>query len=167
MQGQSPHAGTPASLYAQQVQNSSLNLRGLFDGFRTFRRRRDTKLMKTIQQFYTDDCFLEIAGSDYGEEAKWYSPQKVQNAEFDLTISEGYNTPAYQMLANDFLMELFRSQALDLKSMLENCSYPFAKKLLEAVKRNEEQAAAGVPMSGISPELMAQVAALGNKAQAT
>lgn len=167
MQGQAPKAGTPASLYAQQVQNSSLNLRGLFDGFRTFRRRRDTKLMKTIQQFYTDECFLEIAGSDYGEEAKWYSPQKVQNAEFDLTISEGYNTPAYQMLANDFLMELFRSQALDLKSMLENCSYPFAKKLLEAVKRNEEQAAAGVPMSGISPELMAQVAALGNKAQAT
>ena len=161
MQGQAPKAGTPASLYAQQVQNSSLNLRGLFDGFRTFRRRRDTKLMKTIQQYYTDDCFLEIAGSDFREEAKWYSPQKVQNTEFDLTISEGYNTPAYQMLANDFLMELFRTQALDLKSMLENCSYPFAKKLLEVIKRNEEQAAKGASLGGIPPELMAQIAASG------
>ena len=161
MQGQAPKAGTPASLYAQQVQNSSLNLRGLFDGFRTFRRRRDTKLMKTIQQYYTDDCFLEIAGSDFKEEAKWYSPQKVQNTEFDLTISEGYNTPAYQMLANDFLMELFRAQALDLKSMLENCSYPFAKKLLEVIKRNEEQAAKGASLGGIPPELMAQIAASG------
>lgn len=159
MQGQSPKAGTPASLYAQQVQNSSLNLKGLFDSFRTFRRRRDIKLMKTIQQYYTEQRYLDIAGSDYDEESKWYSPQKVQNAEFDLTISEGYNTPAYQMLANDFLMELFRVQAVDVKTMLENSSYPFAKKILEAIKRNEEEAAGNAPMSGIPAELLSQLGA--------
>lgn len=157
MQGQTPKAGTPASLYAQQVQNSSLNLKGLFDSFRTFRRRRDNKLMKTIQQYYTEERYLDIAGSDYSEEAKWYTPQKVQDIDFDLTISEGYNTPAYQMLANDFLMELFRAQAVDVKTMLENSSYPFAGKILEAIKRNEEQAAQGVPMQGIPQELMEQV----------
>lgn len=156
MQGQAPKAGTPASLYAQQVQNSSLNLRGLFDAFRTFRRRRDTKLMKTIQQFYNEERYLDIAGDNYSEEAKWYSPKKVQNTEFDLTISEGYGTPAYQMLANDFLMELFRVNALDVKTMLENSSYPFAKKILESIRRNEEQAAGGQPMEGVAlpPELL-------------
>ena len=159
IQGQSPKAGTPASLYAQQVQNSSLNLKGLFDSFRTFRRRRDIKLMKTIQQYYTEQRYMDIAGTDYSEEAKWYSPQKVQNAEFDLTISEGYNTPAYQMIANDFLMELFRVQAVDVKTMLENSSYPFAKKILEAIKRNEEQAVNNAPMSGIPPELLSQLSA--------
>ena len=157
MQGQAPKAGTPASLYAQQVQNSSLNLKGLFDSFRTFRRRRDTKLMKTIQQFYNDVRYIDLAGSEYGEESKWYNPAKVQNAEIDLTISEGFNTPAYQMLANDFLMELFKANAVDVKTMLENSSYPFATKILEALKRNEEQAMQGAPMSGFSPELMAQV----------
>lgn len=162
MQGQEPKSGTPASLYAQQVQYSSLNLRGLFDAFRTFRRRRDIKLMKTIQQYYTEDCYLEIAGNDYSEEAKWYTPQKVQNMEFDLTISEGYNTPAYQMLANDFLMEMFRAGVLDVKTMLENSSFPFAKKILEAVKKNEEQLASGQPMSGIPPELLQQMAAAQN-----
>ncbi|MBR4849032.1 MAG: hypothetical protein IKV07_06755 [Bacteroidaceae bacterium] len=155
MQGQSPRAGTPASLYAQQIQNSSLNLKGLFDSFRTFRRRRDTKVMKTIQQFYKEQRYIDIAGKHYSEEAKWYNPQKVQNSEIDITISEGYNTPAYQMLANDFLMDLFKSNAVDVKTMLENTSFPFATKILEAIKRNEEQAAKGQPMEGVSPELLA------------
>ena len=157
MQGQNPHAGTPASLYAQQVQNSSLNLKGLLDGFRTFRRRRDTKLMKTLQQYYTDRRYIDLAGAQYSEESKWYDPQKVQDCELDITISEGYNTPAYQMLANDFLMELFRANALDVKTMLENSSFPFATRILEAIKRNEEAAAQGGALQGIPPELIAQL----------
>lgn len=157
MQGQAPKAGTPASLYAQQVQNSSLNLKGLFDSFRSFRRRRDTKLLKMIQQYYTDERYLDIAGSDYAEESRWYSPEKVRNSEFDLTLTDGYNTPAYQMLANDFLMQLFQAQAVDIKTMLENSSYPFAKKILEAIKRNEEQAARNIPMEGIPQELLSAV----------
>ncbi len=157
MQGQAPRAGTPASLYAQQVQNSSLNLKGLFDSFRNFRRRRDVKLMKTIQQYYTDMRYIDLAGTEYRDESKWYNPDKVQNVEIDLTISEGYNTPAYQMLANDFLMELFRANALDVKTLLENSSFPFATKILEAIKRNEQQAQQGEAMSGIPPELIAQV----------
>ncbi len=154
MQGQAPKSGTPAMLYAQQVQNSSLNLKGLFDGFKTFRRRRDTKLMKTIQQYYSEGRYIDMAGSQYSEEAKWYNPQKVQECELEVTISDGYNTPAYQMLANDFLMELFRSNALDVKTLLENSSYPFATKILESLKRNEEQMANNLPAEGVPPELM-------------
>lgn len=154
MQGQAPKAGTPASLYAQQTQNSSLNLRGLFESYRTFRRRRDTKLMKTIQQFYNEERHIELAGKDYSEEAKFYTPAKVQNSEIDLTIGEGYNTPAYQMLANDFLMELFRTGAVDIKTVLENCSFPYARKILEAVKRNEQQLKQGEQMQGIPSEML-------------
>ena len=167
MQGQSPRSGTPASLYAQQVQNSSLNLKGLFDAFRTFRRRRDGKVMKTLQQYYTENRYIDLAGTQYSEEAKWYDPQKVQDSELDITISEGYNTPAYQMLANDFLMELFRANAVDVKTMLENSSYPFATKILEAIKRNEEAVAGGQQMQGIPPELMAQVQTAGKSEQGT
>ncbi|MBR4065504.1 MAG: hypothetical protein IKJ97_02010 [Bacteroidaceae bacterium] len=163
MQGHAPKAGTPASLYAQQIQNSSLNLKGLFDGFRNFRRRRDCKVMKTIQQYYCEAHYIDIAGTHYSEESKWYNPDKVQNSEFDLTISEGYNTPAYQLLANDFLMELFRANAIDVKTMLENSTYPFATKILEAVKRNEQQLAKGASMEGVSPEMLAQLAGAAGK----
>ncbi len=167
MQGQAPKAGTPASLYAQQTQNSSLNLKGLFDGFRTFRRRRDIKILKTIQQFYSEAQYIDLAGKQYSEEAKWYNPEKVRNSEFDLTITEGYNTPAYQLLANDFLMELFRANAIDVKTMLENSSYPFATKILEALKRNEQQAAQGAPMEGVPPELLERLAASSAKGNET
>jgi hypothetical protein len=63
------------------------------------------------------------------------------------------------MLANDFLLELFRAKALDVKTMLENSSYPFATKILEAIKRNEEAVAKGESLQGIPQELMAQLQA--------
>jgi hypothetical protein len=41
--------------------------------------------------------------------------------------------------------------------MLENSSFPFATKILEAIKRNEEAAAQGGALQGIPPELMSQL----------
>jgi hypothetical protein len=140
MQGQAPHSGTPSSLYAQQVQNSSLNLKGLFGAFTSFRRRRDVKIMEMIQQYYNDSVYLDLAGTNYSEEAKWYNPEKVKNAQIDLTISESNNTPAFQVLQNDFVMQLFQGGAIDITTMLENTSYPFATKLLEAVKSKQADA---------------------------
>jgi len=64
-------------------------------------------------------------------------------------------------------MELFRANAVDVKTMLENSSYPFATKILEAIKRNEEAVAGGQQMQGIPPELMAQVQTAGKSEQGT
>lgn len=149
MQGQPASSGTAASLYAQQVRNSSLNLKGVFDSFASFRRRRDTKMMQTIQQFYTQARHIELSGTDYSDEAKYYDPEKVQNAQIDLKITEGSNTPTYQMLQNEFLMQLFERNAVSIKTLLENCSFPFAAKILETIKRNEQQLAGGQAMQGI------------------
>lgn len=140
MQGHTSPSGTPSSLYAQQAQNSALNLKGLFGSLTAFRRRRDTKIMQMIQQFYNDAVYLDIAGADYSEEAKWYNPDKVKNALIDLAVSEGNNTPAFQVLQNDFLMQLFQAGAVDVNTLLENTSYPFATRVLESIKRNQQQA---------------------------
>lgn len=163
MQGQAPNAGTPASLYAQQAQNSSLNLKGLFGALTAFRRRRDTKLMQMIQQFYNDRVYLDIAGTDYSEEAKWYNPEKAKNAVIDLSLTDGNNSPAYQMLQNDFVFQLFQTGAIDVKSLLENTTYPFATRLLEGIKRNEadaqqamaqyQQEAQGAMTQPLSPQM--------------
>lgn len=154
MQGKQPSAGTAASLYAQQVQNSSLNLKGLFESFTTFRKRRDYKVMQTIQQYYTSARHIDLSGRDYSEESKYYDPDKVQNAQIDLKITEGTNTPSFQMLQNDFLMQLFKCNAIDVKTMLENCSLPFAPKILETIKRNEQELASQQMMSGVPGGMM-------------
>lgn len=163
MQGRPAASGTPASLYAQQIQNSSLNLKGLMDSFKSFRLRRDNKVMKTIQQFYTSARHIELAGSDYSQEAKWYNPEKVMHAEIDVSITDGANTPMYQMLINDFLMELFRANAIGIKQVLENSTFPFASRILESIKREEEamqqaQLSGQVPnVQGVDPNLVQQV----------
>lgn len=156
MQGRNPQSGTASSLYAQQVQNSSLNLKGLIDSFNSFRRERDTKIMKTAQQYYTSSRYIDLSGTDYSEESKHYNPDKVQNAELDLKITDGTNSPTYQMVSNDFLMELFKAKAIDVKQLLENCSLPFSTKILESIKRNEEEMSQGGQMSGLDPNIMSQ-----------
>ncbi len=149
MQGKQAPSGTAASLYAQQVQNSSMNVKGLFDSYNAFRRRRDVKVMQTIQQYYTSARHIDLSGKDYSDEAKFYNPEKVQNAQIDLKLTEGSNTPSFQMLQNDFLMQLFQADAVDVKTMLENSSLPFAPKILESIKRNEEELAQQQQMSGV------------------
>lgn len=162
IQGKQPTSGTASSLYAQQVQNSALNLRGLLESFNAFRRRRDYKIMQTIQQYYVSARYIDLAGRDYSEESKYYDPEKVQNSQIDLKLTEGLNTPSYQALVNDFLMQLFDKNAIDVKMLLENTSYPFATKILESIKRNEQQLQEQQAMLGIPQGIMPQQGLMAN-----
>ena len=147
MQGKAPTSGTPASLYSQQVQYSSTNLLDLFESFKTFREDRDIKIMKTIQQFYTDNRYQSIAGSSCGKDASTYTPDEVRNTEFDLSIAETLSTPALRMASNEFLMELFRGGKISLEMLLQNGAFPFADKLLQAIRQNEAAQAQPVNQS--------------------
>lgn len=158
MQGKDPSSGTAASLYAQQTENASMNLKGLFDSFKAFRKRRDLKLMQTIQQYYDSPRYIELGGKDYSEESKYYDPEKVQGAQLDLELTEGTNTPTFQMLENEFLMKLFEMQAINVKTLLENSSLPFAAKILESIKRAEQEMAESQNMTQMDPALMQQIA---------
>lgn len=157
MQGKEPSSGTAASLYAQQTENASMNLKGLFDSFKSFRKRRDLKLMQTIQQYYNSPRYIELAGKDYSEESKYYNPEKVQGAQLDIELTEGTNTPTFQMLENEFLMKLFEMQAINVKTLLENSSLPFASKILESIKRAEQEMAENQSMTQMDPALMQQI----------
>lgn len=159
MQGKDPSSGTAASLYAQQTQNASMNLKGLFESFKAFRKRRDVKLMQTIQQFYTSARYIDLAGSDYSEESKYYIPEKVQGAQIDIEVVEGTNTPVFQMLENEFLMQLFQQQAIGVKTLLENSSLPFASRILESVKRAEQESAGG-NMGQMDPSVMSMASSM-------
>ena len=158
MQGKDPSSGTAASLYAQQTENASMNLKGLFDSFKAFRKRRDLKLMQTIQQYYDSPRYIELGGKDYSKESKYYDPEKVQGAQLDLELTEGTNTPTFQMLENEFLMKLFEMQAINVKTLLENSSLPFASKILESIKRAEQEMAESQNMTQMDPALMQQIA---------
>jgi hypothetical protein len=141
MRGEKPASGTAASLFAQQTQQSAVNLVDLFESFQLFRVDGDTKMMKVIQQYYDKKKIIRVAGENYSKEASYYDPDRVRDAEFDLIISESTSTTSYRGIMDNFLLELFKEKAIDIKMMLSNVTFPFAEKLLQSIESEEQQQA--------------------------
>jgi hypothetical protein len=137
MQGQTPRSGTPAALYAQETQNAATNILGLMEAFKDFRLKRYNKALKTAQQFYESGLLLAVSGSNYKDESRYWNRERVLNADIDVVIAEGHSTPAYQLIANEFMMQLFQAGAIDVKQLLKNTSLPFASQLLEGIEAQE------------------------------
>lgn len=159
IQGKTPGSGTPASLYAQEAQNATMNTLDYMATFHAFKQKRDTKALKVIAQFYKDKRYLAINGRSVNQESKLYDPELVKNIDFDVVIAQGTDTPVYRQLIDDTLMELLRNQLIDLEMFLEHTSLPFADKLLEAVRQRKELAmeGGGGSPAGLPEELLTQV----------
>jgi hypothetical protein len=123
--------------------------------------------MKLVQQYYTEPKYINITGKGYKPTSMMYNPQTVKNTEFDLTITESSSTPAYRMVMNEFLLQLFQMGQLTLTEILENGSFPFADKLLQSIKDREEKAAqqgmgnGGADESGMIPQDISQAVKAG------
>ena len=155
LQGQKPTSNTPASRYAQEAQNSSINIEDFIGWFNSCVRDSNYKMMQVMQQFYDDKRYIPIVGKTFSEESKWYDPVRIKGSKFDLRISEATSTPAYRMALEDTLFKAFETQAIDFKTYLEASSAPFADQLLEIIKRKEADAAKnGTPINlgGVAAE---------------
>lgn len=136
IQGETPRANTPSSLYAQQAQNSTLNYRILFEVFNSHIEERDEKLLKVLMQFYTDKRYVDIAGDAYKEVAKFYDPKMAEKIiDFNLVVSQSNNTPVYRQVVDEMLMEFLKSGFINFEMFLDNTSMPFAEKLRADLKQ--------------------------------
>lgn len=154
IQGKQGFSGMSASLYSQQTQNATMTLLDILDSYSMFVMDAAYKDVKNIQQFYDRKRVFNIAGKNAMVE---YDPQRIRDVEFDLSISESTSTPAYRQLANEFLMEIWKSGQISLQQMLQSGSFPFADELLQSLQSQQEQLEQGKTPDGLSPELMAQV----------
>ncbi len=158
LQGSETKAGTPASLYAQQAQNSSVNLIDVLQTFSFFKKERDYRMIKTIQQFYDEPRYINIAGKDYSEEAKNYNPEKIRNTEFDNVLSDMPSTPVYRSIVDGILGDLLKQGLIDLEMYMENSSLPFADKILESIKKRKDEIEQGkMPQQLQTPEIAQQL----------
>ncbi|MDR1883065.1 MAG: PAS domain-containing protein [Prevotella sp.] len=156
LRGEDPKSGTAASLYAQEAQNAATNIIHLVNSFNSLRSDRDIKLMKVLQQYYDSRKFINTAGSYYSKESKYYNPERVQNSEMDISLSQSTSTVAYRSVMDTFLLDMFKGGAITLKMMLENSNLPFKDRLLQSVESAEQSAEEG-QMNGFTPEMMQQV----------
>lgn len=154
LQGKPGFSGQSASMYNQQVQNSTMSLLDMLECFSYFVIDGAYKDVKNIQQFYDGKRVFNIAGKS-GAQIE-YDPKKIRDVEFDLSITESTTTPAYRQLANDVLMQLWQSQAISVEQLLEHGDFPFADDLLQSIQSQKEQMQQGQLPQGISPQIMKQ-----------
>lgn len=153
LQGKPGFSGESAAHFNAQVQNSTMSLLDLLESFSDFVVEAAFKDVKNMQQFYDNKRIFNIAGKGAVIE---YDPEKIKNVEFDLNITESTTSPAYRMMANDFLMQLFQAQAISVEQLLENGNFPFADDLLQSIKSQKEQIEQGQVPEGVSPQIMQQ-----------
>ena len=154
LQGKPGYSGESASHYNQQTENATKSLLDLLECFSCFVVDGAYKDVKNMQQFYDTKRVFNIAGRS-GAQIE-YDPKKIQDVEFDLSITESTSTPAYRHLANDMLMQLYQSQAISVEQLLEHGDFPFADELLQSIKSQKEQLAQGRVPDGLSPQLLQQ-----------
>lgn len=157
LQGKPGYSGTSAALYNQQTQNATTSLLDLLEAFSYFVRDGAYKDVKNMQQFYDTKRVFNIAGKAGSQIV--YDPKKIRDVDFDLNISESTTTPAYRQIANDFLMQLWQSQAISVEQLLQYGDFPFADDLLQSIQSQKEQVKQGGMPDGVSPQIMQQAQA--------
>lgn len=162
LQGKPGYSGTSAALYNQQTQNATTSLLDMLESFSGFIKEGAIKDVKNMQQYYDTKRVFNIAGKNAWVE---YDPKNIRDVDFDLSIVESTNTPAYRQVANDILMQLYQTQAISIEQLLEHGDFPFADDLLQSIRSQKEQLEQGQIPDAISPELQQQVQAGANMQQ--
>lgn len=124
--------------YAQMTQNAAISLQGILTAYSSFRKACANKDCKNIQQYYDTDKIMSIVGRD-GQKVS-FNPSKVKYMEYDISISESTSSPVFRQVANDFLLQIWQSGQISLKTMLEAGAFPFGDKLLAIINAEQQQA---------------------------
>lgn len=161
MQGQAPKSGTPASLYAQQAENSSINIADIMATFGAFKEKRDRKALNVLMQFYQNKRFILVSGKSFGDAVDEYDPEMVRDAEAELVVSTSTDTPVYRQLKDDFLMQMFQMNAIPVEVLLQNSSLQGSDTILDQLRKfqaqqQEQQQQMLAAGGGVPPEAAAQ-----------
>ena len=145
IQGQAMKSNMPASLYAQQAQNTMLNFVLLFNRFNDYCTKRDKKLMRVCLQYYNEPRYLATSGKAYGTTATEYIPEKAKAIADSISFvpSQGMDTPIFRAHINDYLMEMLKSNLIPVETFLQYTTLPFGKQILSELQSLKEQAANG------------------------
>lgn len=169
MQGKPAQSGTPAALYAMELQNSQTSTSDILNWYHGLVRERDVKIVQVFQQYYDTRKYMNLVGSDYSEESKWYDPEMCRDAQVDVNIVEGSSSAMYRSVNEGILMELLKSGGIDIEMFLESSSMPFSDKLLDKIqqkKKELEEQQAQMQAQGQQPNaLIAQAMANGEQTE--
>lgn len=164
LQGDRAQAGTSASRYAMETQNSTTSISSLFAKFGLFEHRLATKTMKVIHQYYTEPRNISVRHSNGYANYGMYYPQEVQDIDFVIKIQQGADTPVARMMLNDLVTKLWQAGVFSAKQMLQHGYFPGSEQILLELDHAEQtqQQGGGQPLGSVNPQLMQQATNGGN-----
>ena len=140
IQGRTPSSGTSGTLYQQETINASINSTDVMKIASAFKEVRDRKILKTAMQFYagkrrilTENGIITI------------DPEKIRDIDFDITIIQNTDTPAYRTLVEERLTQMVMSGLIPPEVYFQNSSDPTIKKVYETIKQMAENNTQNIP----------------------
>jgi hypothetical protein len=150
IQGKDAKSGTPASLYAQEAANATLNNLDFITSYFNFLQKRDFKVVKLMQQYYTSPRIVAPAGAPEMDKLA-YDPQVIGNLEFTNSIDYVQNYGVYAQMVNETMLQLLQLGVIDGKMLLKYSTMPNSEAILQDVMQMEEQMAQ-MQANGINPQ---------------
>ena len=151
-QGKSPAAGTPASLYNQEVNNSQVNILDYVESFAWFLEQRDYKLIQIIQQ-YCDDSYSP-APEGASEQAKHYIAAEVRKYKLKNQIRKSMDTAVVRLFNEQLMANLLLNGAKSLEEYQVSGAKPFGTDLLAKLQQAQGQLQSG---QGVSQQQLAGI----------
>lgn len=151
IQGRNVGSGTPASLYAQSAQNSTINSKDYMDAYNSFRVRAYTKVVSLMVQFYNDKMFLNNTSKSYSDESRLWDPSLItDDIESDVSVGMGADSQVYRSIMDEWLNQYVVQGLIPVELMLKHTSLPFADQLLKDIQEMKKQAQMGGMPQGAS-----------------
>jgi len=153
MQGKAAVAGTPASLYAQQVSNSQINVLDYSEAYAWFLEQRDYKLIQLIQQYLDDEYCPAPEGSN--EAAKRYVASEVRKFKLKNQIRRAMDHSVARLFQEQLMANLLLNGAASIQQYAQ-MGVPFGKDLLAKIGQAQNQIQNG---QGVSQQQLADIQA--------
>lgn len=155
--GRDAKSGTPASLYAQESGNAAMNAIDFFKSFEAFLRKRDMKVLKTLQQYYPKLRRIVTLGMTSDTDILEYEREKLADLDTDVMVVSASTNPMEKADQEADLREMVKLGMLPMEVWLKNSTLPYAKQLLNDI--DDMKQAMGVEAQAPSPEQLAQAQA--------
>ena len=136
LQGKTPSAGTAATRYQMETENSTTSLFTLLNDFSTFMERIALKNCELIKQFYDDrrPIFSDKGNANLIE----YNRLAARDVKFKVSIKESQGTAAYQQHQQEKLNLLFEKGLVDVFTYLDNSGDPLDQQLAQKIRASQQ-----------------------------
>lgn len=137
LQGRNPGAGVPASRYAQEAQNSTLNIKNRLDAFNRYRSRRDKMALDIALQYYGEKRYLPISGNN--KKGAEFEPDLItEDLEYDMSVGQGSDSQIYRAIMDDKIDQYIIQGLIPLEVGVKSLSYPGVDKLLDDLEEYKQ-----------------------------